>query len=227
MHMVAQHLKGEDGSADGDGRKAKVPMLKRLLVWTDGHSSTYKGFPNFGRMGHWPLKKPSSADEATVISIKLDLLQTSEISVDRKLLVLSLDGDAAHQVEQATGAAAATGADATGAQNGAGAGLAAAEDVPTKDPRKLKVAELRTELKSRGLNTSGLKGDLVKRLSEAMDAEGMGGSKCFRVMSVEGVVVDSVESYNAALLACTGAVSTVGLIEVRLKICHLFCLTVL
>lgn len=37
LKQVLEHLKN------------KVPELKRLRVWTDGDSSTYKGFPNFGR----------------------------------------------------------------------------------------------------------------------------------------------------------------------------------
>lgn len=201
MHVVAQHLKGEDGS------NAKVPKLKRLLLWTDGHSSTYKGFPNFGRMGHWPLKKPTSALEAKVLTVNLSLSNTAEIHVDRKLLILSLDGEVAQQVQQATGA-----------QSGAAGELAAAADAPTKDPRKLKVAELRSELQSRRLDTSGLKPALVKRLSDAMDADGTGGSKCFRVMSVGGLAVGSVDSYNSALRACTGTVAAVGLIEVRFSL---------
>ena len=43
------------------GLPARLPGLLRLLVWTDGHSSTYKGFPNFGRMGYWPLPLPAGA----------------------------------------------------------------------------------------------------------------------------------------------------------------------
>jgi hypothetical protein len=36
--------------------KKKVPQLNRLRVWTDGHSSTYKGYPNFGRMVEFTRK---------------------------------------------------------------------------------------------------------------------------------------------------------------------------
>ena len=46
LHVVVKHL-----------REKKVPNLKRIILWTDGDSSTYKGFPNFGRMGFWPFKR--------------------------------------------------------------------------------------------------------------------------------------------------------------------------
>ena len=47
LHYVRKHL------------QTRVPNLKRLRLWTDGHASTYKGYPNFGRMGYWPLTRPS------------------------------------------------------------------------------------------------------------------------------------------------------------------------
>jgi hypothetical protein len=49
---VKKHLTGEDA----DPRGGAMKNLRRLYIWTDGHSSTYKGYPNFGRMGYWPLK---------------------------------------------------------------------------------------------------------------------------------------------------------------------------
>lgn len=39
------------------------------------------------------------------------------------------------------------------------------------DPAKLKVAELRTELAARGLDTKGVKAVLVERLKEALEKE--------------------------------------------------------
>ena len=39
------------------------------------------------------------------------------------------------------------------------------------DPKKLKVAELREELKARGLDAKGNKAQLVKRLEEAIAEE--------------------------------------------------------
>jgi len=42
------------------------------------------------------------------------------------------------------------------------------------DLKKLKVDELRTELMARDLDTRGLKGRLIVRLQEALDAEKVG-----------------------------------------------------
>ena len=42
------------------------------------------------------------------------------------------------------------------------------------EPKKLKVAELREELKARGLDTKGNKAQLVKRLEKAIAAEAAG-----------------------------------------------------
>lgn len=41
-----------------------------------------------------------------------------------------------------------------------------------EDPSKLKVAELRAHLQSRGLDTKGNKAALVERLRESLEAEG-------------------------------------------------------
>ena len=41
------------------------------------------------------------------------------------------------------------------------------------DPDKLKVTELRDELKARGLDTKGVKAVLVQRLKEALESEGV------------------------------------------------------
>ena len=42
------------------------------------------------------------------------------------------------------------------------------------DPKKLKVAELREELKARGLDSKGNKAQLVKRLEKALKADAAG-----------------------------------------------------
>jgi hypothetical protein len=72
LRTVAQHLK-ESG---------KVPYLQRIRLWTDGHPSTYKGFPNFGRTG-----------------LKADLLERLKIAVraedgaQRQWRVISVNGN--------------------------------------------------------------------------------------------------------------------------------------
>ena len=43
------------------------------------------------------------------------------------------------------------------------------------EPKKMKVAELREELKTRGFDTKGNKAQLVKRLEKALKAEAGGG----------------------------------------------------
>ena len=59
LRAVKNHLKGTDKSPLG----GRLPTLRRLYVWTDGHASTYKGFQNFGRMAQWPLSPRGSGEQ--------------------------------------------------------------------------------------------------------------------------------------------------------------------
>lgn len=53
------------------------------------------------------------------------------------------------------------------------------------EPKKLKVAELREELKNRGLETKGNKAQLVKRLEKAIKKEdGESEGRCFLLNEV-------------------------------------------
>jgi len=40
-----------------DRYKLILPDLDEIHVWSDGHTSTYKGSPNFGRMAAWPKER--------------------------------------------------------------------------------------------------------------------------------------------------------------------------
>ncbi|XP_059468280.1 SAP domain-containing ribonucleoprotein isoform X2 [Neocloeon triangulifer] len=61
------------------------------------------------------------------------------------------------------------------------------------DVSKLKVAEIKKELKDRGLNTVGNKQELVTRLQEALDAEVIGQDDDENLNGSEDAVVDEVE----------------------------------
>ena len=76
----------------------KVPGLKTLRIWTDGHKSTYKGSPNLGRMSYWPLDMPTEPEPGRVSELTLVQKPSSpcdfECNNDR-LLVSALSGEAA------------------------------------------------------------------------------------------------------------------------------------
>jgi len=97
MRIVMSYLK-ESG---------KVPNLKRLSVWTDGHPSTYKGFPNFGRMGYWPLHKPVVDGKTPTLSLNFDLSKPLGLRLDEQLIVRSFEGQAELLQHEATGGGSA------------------------------------------------------------------------------------------------------------------------
>ncbi len=64
LRAVKQHLTGDDQDPRGGG--GRIKNLRRFYVWTDGHSSTYKGFQNFGRMAQWPQDPARKASDTAV-----------------------------------------------------------------------------------------------------------------------------------------------------------------
>ena len=116
MRIVARHLK----------QSGKVPGLRRLRVWTDGHTSTYKGFPNFGRMGYWPLHKPDGhvGCQVSTLTLSFDLSKPLGLSLDDDALVKNLEGQAEVLRQSAEGGAVVA-ARSSGSTGGAEVGGAA------------------------------------------------------------------------------------------------------
>ena len=204
----------------------KVPGLKTLRIWTDGHKSTYKGSPNFGRMSYWPLDMPTEPEPGRVS--ELTLVQKPSAPCDfecnnDRLLVSALSGEAAaHEAalvasEQAAApssapaaatAAAPPPAAAAAAPAPAAAAAAGASGPPAAATRasanKMKVPELRAALQAAGLSTAGRKAELVERLlasslNPAPAASPPAPPKQWRVHKVDDVVVRTWQELKDAL----------------------------
>jgi len=173
----------------------KVPGLKTLRIWTDGHKSTYKGSPNFGRMSYWPLDMPTEPEPGRVSELTLvqapGAPQDFECNNDR-LLVSALSGEAAAQ-EAALMAAE----------------RAAAQSAPRSPARAssactMRAHELREALAGAGLSTTGPKQVLVERFHAASlgpepAAAPPAPPKQWRVHKVDGAVVRTRQELEDAL----------------------------
>ena len=199
MAIVAEHLKAH----------GKVPHLMRIHVWSDGHTSTYRGAPNFGRMAYWPLVKPERAAEGRVEEVTLDLSLSEPLGVvcSDRLLVREFHGQAASKLDEALrGSSTIQGEAALHGQ--------AADDFAVQ-AEKMKVAELRAALSERGLSTTGAKTELLDRLFAALGIKR--GARQWRVVSVGGTAVRTAVEFRAAL-SSPGATVQMRLIEVRVTL---------
>jgi hypothetical protein len=161
MKLVAQHFKDT----------GKVINLRRIRLWTDGHPSTYKGFPNFGRMGHWPLRMPDPSEEGNVAEVSLSLGSSEPIgiTVNDQLIITFFDS----QLQRKLALNAQVSSHSLPPEE------AAVVDAPTDSPQspatvttdastaasralsQMKVQELRAALSSLGLDSAGLRVELI------------------------------------------------------------------
>lgn len=70
-----------------------------------------------------------------------------------------------------------TGKDRTSSSSSASSSAADSAEVPRLIPSKLRVVDLRRELRARGLPSSGLKAQLIEKLEQALEMEELEGEK--------------------------------------------------
>jgi hypothetical protein len=199
----------------------KVPNLQRVRLWTDGHAGTYKGFPNFGRMAHWPLHKPEPEEDAGVasVSLKFNLTKPTGLSFDDRLIVTKCEGQASALLLGAMTCREHSGGGLDGVVSGSGKGHGGGEGACCSGSSDsgvggggdtlpalstMKVGDLRKELESRGLDINGRKSELAARLKKALRLD----CRCvqqWRIKSVGGVIVHSEASFFQAVQGCQGS----------------------
>lgn len=192
MHIAKRHI------------VTKVPGLQLLRATTDGHKSTYKGSPNFGRMSYWPLEMPSAPVPGFVAELTVHQSPSAprDFECNDQLMVSALSGMAATQEALILEAAAASAARAYAAG-------------------KMLVPALRTALVAAGLSDVGLRADLLARFlasplvppsvaaapaaspaaPPAVPPASAAPTKQWRVHTVDGAVVRTAQELEDAMAA--------------------------
>jgi hypothetical protein len=210
MHIAKRHV------------VTKVPGLQLLRAATDGHKSTYKGSPNFGRMSYWPLEMPSAPVPGFVLALTLHQSPSAprDFECNDQLMVSALSGKAAAEEAVILAVAAASAARASAAG-------------------KMLVPALRTALAAAGLSDAGLRADLLARFlasslvptppavgtppvplaaaPPAVPPAAAALTKQWRVHAVDGAVVRTAQELEDALAAAEVAErnAVVELLEVH------------